>query len=122
MRRVIGRLIERDTARPVGFKPGAIASEAFPTKRGATYTVTFLLSGTGGQGPLIKTMTIKAAGQLAECTWNTASGNDVEDGIYAPQTWRFVARSALTTLVFIRDDPPSSGRGAVVAAIAATKN
>ena len=33
---------------PVRFKPGAIASD---TKRGATYTVTFLLSGNGGQGP-----------------------------------------------------------------------
>ena len=67
-------------------------------------------------------MTIKAAGQFAEFTWNTASVNEVEDGIYAPQTWSFVARSPLTTLVFISDDPPSSGRGAIVAAISVTKN
>jgi uncharacterized protein DUF642 len=51
-----------------GFQPGAIRSKAFATFPGATYTVTFLLSGNGGGPPAVKTIQIKAAGQSERCS------------------------------------------------------
>jgi len=73
-----------------------------------------------GQGPDIKAMTIKAAHQFQQFTWDTANNNDVEHGIYAQMTWSFIARSSLVTLSFVSDDPRGTGRGVVVAAISVT--
>jgi uncharacterized protein DUF642 len=104
---------------------GGIVTSAFPTKRFASYTVTFLLSGNGGQGkgnpPVVKKMVLQAASQFEEFTWDTSNDNDVEHGKWAAQSWTFKAEHPLTTLRFTSEDPHQSSRGAVVAAIAVTK-
>jgi hypothetical protein len=109
-----------------GLSAGGIVTSAFGTIRGASYTVTFLLSGNGccggGNPPVIKTMKVQAAGQFAVFTWDTSNNNDVEHGIYAQRTWRFTGRSSLTNLQFISQDNQTSTRGAVVAAISVTRN
>jgi hypothetical protein len=108
-----------------GNNAGGIVTSAFATQRGANYTVTFLLSGNGGEGkgnpPVVKTMKIEAANQFTVFTWDTANDNDAEHGKYAAQTWQFKAKSSLTSLRFTSLDHKSSSRGAIVAAIAITE-
>ena len=109
-----------------GISAGSIEAGGFLTTRGATYTVTFLLSGNGGYGagnpPVLKTMKVQAAKQFAIFTWDTSNDNDVEHGIYAPQTWSFKAAGPTTMLKFVSKGHRTSSRGAVVAAISVTQN
>jgi hypothetical protein len=100
---------------------GGIRASAFPTKAGTQYALTFLLSGNGHCPPTIKAMKVEAAGQFQEYTWNTASGNDAQDGDFAQQTWQFTASNPVTRLTFQSLDPKGSGCGAVVAAISVTR-
>ncbi len=101
--------------------PGGIRHLPFATQQGVMYTVTFSLSGNGNCGPTIKAMVIEAAHQSANFTWNISSGNDVENGVWATQTWAFKAEAAMTVLRFASRDPVGNC-GAVVAAISVTQN
>lgn len=109
-----------------GNNAGGIVASAFATKPGSSYTVTFLLSGNGGQGkgnpPVVKTMAITAANQFQKFTWDTSNDNDVEHGKFSTESWVFEARHKTTTLKFTSQDPRSSSRGAVIAAILVTKD
>lgn len=110
-----------------GTAAGGIKTSVFATKSGTSYKVTFLMSGNGcegsGGGHCLpeKSMRVEAAGQFQPFTWNTQNDNDAEHGVYAPETWRFLAINARTVLSFTSEDEKSSGRGCVVAAIAVTK-
>jgi hypothetical protein len=101
--------------------PGGIRHLPFATEQGASYTVTFQLSGNGNCGPTVKQMVVKAAGQSTAFQWDISSGNSVENGVWAPETWAFIAQSATTVLAFASRDP-AGNCGAVVAAISVTQN
>lgn len=109
-----------------GNNAGGVTTSAFPTKPGASYTVSFLLSGNGGQGkgnpPVVKTMVITAASQFQTFIWDTSNDNDVEHGKSTKESWVFEARRDTTTLKFTSQDPHASSRGAVIAALVVTKN
>ena len=99
-----------------GWHPGSIRSSAFSTKRGASYTLTFLFSGNGGYSPSpIKTMKISIDRQFTTYTWNTSSGNDIENGIYANESWTFKATGKFAVLTLLSQDPKDSPSGPVVA-------
>jgi Protein of unknown function (DUF642) len=99
---------------------GGIKSSAFPAKRG-TYSLSFVMSGNGHCSPTIKTMKISIDNQFTTFTWNTASGNDVQNGDYAVETWQFHANQ-LSTLKLVSQDPKGSGCGVVIAGMAITKS
>jgi hypothetical protein len=97
------------------FKTGAIETQAFATQRKTLYTVTFLMSGNGACAPTIKTLKVSDKGHGTTFTWNTASGNDVQDGDYSLESWTF---KTMTRLEFISKDPAGSSCGAVIAGVA----
>lgn len=97
---------------------GGIEHSPFPTTVNTTYTVTFLFSGNGACGePVVKTMTVKAQGQSERLTWNVSNGNDAQHGVWALQTWQFVAHTRTATLKFRSDDYKGYACGPAVAAI-----
>jgi hypothetical protein len=100
---------------------GGVKTAAFPTAKGATYTVAFLMSGNGGAPPTVKTMTLQAAGQFTQFTWDTSNNNDVEHGVYAQESCSFKAGGSRGILRFTSSDPIGSGRGIVIAAVSVTK-
>lgn len=99
---------------------GGIKSSAFTAKPG-TYTLSFVMSGNGHCSPAIKKMRITLDNQFATYTWNTASGNDVQDGDYATETWQ-VYLKRLSMLRFVSQDPRGSGCGVVIAGMALTQD
>jgi hypothetical protein len=99
---------------------GGIKSSAFRAKRDGRYTLSFVMSGNGHCAPTIKTMKISIDKQFTTLTWNTAGGNDVQDGDYAAESWTFIAKP-LSVLTFNSQDPPGSGCGVVIAGIAIAK-
>jgi hypothetical protein len=113
-----------------GGSAGGIATSGFGTKKGASYTVTFWLSGNGCDSPEHqgntcspeKTMYLLASKQFQVFTWNTSGYNDAEHGVYAKETWGFRAAGPLTILKFISHDAETSDRGPVVAAIGVARN
>src|ERR1700722_3313671 len=96
---------------------GAIATNPFRTRRGRTYTVSFLMSGNGGAPPKVKTMTLIANKHFTQYTWDTSNNNDVEHGVTQWESWSFLSGGGPIALEFLSTDPPGSGRGIVVAAI-----
>jgi len=66
-------------------------------------------------------MQVSAAGQAQQFTWNTASGNSANNGVFQTQTWSFAANGPTATLQFTSLDPKKSGCGPVVAAISVTQ-
>jgi hypothetical protein len=99
---------------------GGIKSSAFRAKKGGQYTLSFVMSGNGHCLPTIKTMKISIDKQFTTFNWNTASGNDVQDGDYAAESWNFTAKAS-SILTFVSQDPPGSGCGMVIAGMAITK-
>jgi hypothetical protein len=104
-----------------GNVPGVIKSSAISTKPGASYTLSFVLSGNGYGPPTIKTMKVTIDKQFKEFTWNTYGGNDAENGDWKTVTWTFRVTGHLSVLNFASEDPKGSGFGAVIAGIALTK-
>jgi len=100
---------------------GGIRSSGFRTKKGAKYTLSFLLSGNGHCSPTIKRMKVEMDHQFAAYSWNISSGYDVQNGDYATETWQFRAER-LSTLTFVSQDPKGSSCGAVVGGIVITKD
>jgi choice-of-anchor C domain-containing protein len=111
-----GRSIDLDGT--PGF--GAIA-QTFATVRGATYTVTFLLSGNNGTGPAIKRLRVTAGGHQADFTFNLATGS-AQQGTWVSKRWSFVAISSTTTLQFASMDTTGGECGPVVARIAVARH
>lgn len=101
---------------------GAIAHNAFLTKKGASYTLSFLMSGNSYCASTTKKMKVSAGSQTAIFKWNTANGHSVQYGIVARRDMRFTAASSTTTLKFISLDPVGSGCGPVVGAVSVTKS
>ncbi|MFY9738703.1 MAG: DUF642 domain-containing protein [Candidatus Cybelea sp.] len=104
-----------------GTVPGVIKSSAISTKPGASYTLSFILSGNGYGPPTIKTMKVTIEKQFKEFTWNTYGGNDAENGDWKIVTWKFSVTRRLSVLNFASEDPKGSGFGAVIAGIALTE-
>jgi hypothetical protein len=96
---------------------GGIAHAGFPTRRGAAYTVRFLLSGNGFCSPTVKTMKVRAGNQSTTLTWDTSNENDIQHGSVAEESWEFRARGPMTDLSLTSLDPRRSGCGPVVAAL-----
>jgi hypothetical protein len=106
-----------------GLVPGAITTSAFPTKKGAAYTLAFVLSGNGGGPPTVKTMKVTVGNQFTAFSWDTSGGNDAQNGDYAPETWTFRATKPLSVLTFTSEEhPKGGGYGAVIAGMAIKKN
>ena len=100
---------------------GGIRSSAFHTKGGATYTLSFLMSGNGHCAPTVKHMKVQIDHQFTTYTWDTSSGNDIQNGDWLTETWQFRA-TKLSTLTFVSQDPKGSSCGVVIGAIAITKD
>lgn len=85
--------------------PGAIA-QTFNTTIGQNYLVTFDLAGHPGGGPIIKTMTVEAAGQSEDFSFNI-TGKTFSNMEWTPQSWQFTANDNQTTLEFtsLTDSP-----------------
>ena len=104
------------------YKVGGIKTSAFKTKRGASYTLSFLLSGNGGGPPTVKTMKIQIDHQFTTFTWNISGGNDVQDNDYTLETWKFTGGKEPAILTLVSEDPKKSTYGPVVAGLAITRN
>lgn len=79
-------------------------SQTFDTTPGATYSVTFWMSGNPLGGPAVKTMTVGAVGSpAATFTYNTSTaGNTLADMRYAAKAYSFTAAcdSRTSTVTF----------------------
>jgi hypothetical protein len=114
-----------------GWTVGAIDHAPIATTGGASYTVTFLLSGNGRSNcpsdePAIKTVSVRAANQAKRFTWDISGGNDAEHGHFGTETWTFKAKGEKTKVGFISLDGTRKNRnfpcGPVVAAISVSEN
>lgn len=106
-----------------GNQAGGIFSAAFSTKPNVKYTLTFVFSGNGGQGPTaVKTMKVTIDHQFTQYTWDTTGGNDVQNGDYSSESWKFTATGHTAILNFTSQDPKSSASGPVIGGIAITKS
>jgi hypothetical protein len=103
-----------------GYTAGGIETSAFAMKRGASYTLSFVLSGNGDCAPTVKTLKVSVGRQFTTYTWDTSSGNDVQNGDYATEIWKFNATERFSTLTLVSQDPKNSGCGAVVGGMAIT--
>lgn len=104
-----------------GYQPGGIQSGTFSTKRGESYTLSFLFSGNGGNPPTVKSVRIAVDGQFTVYTWDSANGYDIQNGDYTSESWKFKATGRFATLTFVSQDPKNSASGPIVAAITITK-
>ena len=100
---------------------GSIISSGFKTKKGRQYNVAFIMSGNGFCAPTTKTLVVSAAKQFKQFNWNTSSGNDIQDGDWANESWSFVASEAVTEITLASKDPGGSACGPVVGGVAITK-
>ena len=81
-----------------GNVPGAIA-QTFNTTTGQSYLVTFDLAGNPDDLPLIKNMTVEAAGQSEDFNFDI-TGKTLSNMGWTPQSWQFTANNTQTTLEF----------------------
>jgi hypothetical protein len=105
-----------------GYMAGGIKTSAFALKRGASYTLSFVLSGNGACAPTVKTLKVSVGRQFTTYTWNTSGGNDVQNGDYATEAWKFNGAKGFSTLTLTSQDPKKSSCGPVVGGMAITKN
>ncbi len=84
-----------------GYTPGAI-SQTFATVPGASYEVSFDLSGNPAGGPSLKTLTVSATGGASTgYSYDTvAHGTTLADMQWETKTYTFVATGLSTTLTF----------------------
>ena len=77
-------------------------SQSFATTPGATYKVTFDLSGNPASGPADKALSVNATGGTSTAYHYDTSveGNTLSDMKWQPQSYTFTAPSATTTLSF----------------------
>jgi choice-of-anchor C domain-containing protein len=89
--------------------PGGI-SQTFSTVAGQQYLVTFDLAGNLSNLPVIKTVSVSAAGQSQNFTFNTTGHNTASMG-WVTDTWTFTATGSTATLEFDTADNPATGWG-----------
>jgi hypothetical protein len=75
-------------------------SQTFETTIGNTYTVSFLLSGNPAGPPSSKTLEVSATGGTVGLYSHDTTGTVLGSMVWAPQTYTFLATSAMTTLSF----------------------
>jgi hypothetical protein len=97
---------------------GGIAHRPFPTRKGAAYKLTFLLSGNDYCGPNVKKMRVSVGNQNVVFKWNDSNGHSVENGKFAQRYLNFKAVGSTSTLKFTSLDTAGSGCGPVIGAIA----
>ena len=94
-----------------GNMPGAV-SQSLRTRPGRKYTVTFRMAGNcfPGDGPTTRALSVSAAGQRGEFTFDTG-GRTYEDMGWVTRSWEFTAVDEDTTLEFASrtDALPSCG-------------
>ena len=108
-----------------GNGPGAI-SQTFTTIAGATYHVSFALSGNPAGAPAVKTLTVDAGGAPTTYSYDTAAAaNTLADMKWSTKTFTFTAASATTSLTFTSTTAgffgPALDKVTVAAATPATK-
>ena len=89
--------------------PGGI-EQSFATTAGNQYTVTFDLAGNVFSGPVVKIVTVSAAGQSQNFSFDT-TGKSAGNMGWALDTWTFTATGSSTTLKFYTADSPATGFG-----------
>jgi len=102
-----------------GTSPGAI-SQTITTVPGATYDLTFFLSGNPDGGDATKTLLVNIGGinQFQFFSYNTAlEGNSHGSMEYIPESFVFTAGQTSTTISFVSDDTAPSDWGPVVGGI-----
>jgi choice-of-anchor C domain-containing protein len=83
-----------------GSSAGAI-NQTLATTTGATYFVSFYLSGNPADAPAAKTMIVDASGAAPQnFVFDTGTGNTVSDMKWSLQGYSFVAASSSTVLTF----------------------
>lgn len=100
---------------------GAIVHRGFATKKGAVYTLSFLMSGNSYCGATVKKMKIVAGNKTIVYKWDTTGGHSVQYGVVAKRQFQFTAASTTTSLNFNSLDAAGSGCGPVIGALAVTK-
>jgi len=91
-----------------GVDAGTI-SQTLTTTIGNTYTVSFFLSGNPAGPPIVKTLDVSATGAAAASYTYDASGNDLTNMNWTPETYTFLATNASTTLSFVSTTPGAFG-------------
>jgi Protein of unknown function, DUF642. len=76
-------------------------SQTLATTIGNTYTVSFFLSGNPAGPPIVKTLDVSATGAATASYTYDASGNDLTNMNWTPETYTFLATNASTTLSFV---------------------
>ncbi len=100
-----------------GDAPGAIA-QTFPTTPGATYNVTFQLSGNPDGGTGTKTLTVAASGNAQlPYKFTVTSSTTHSDMGWVPESYTFTATTDSTDLSFA-GDPTAGAYGPVIADVA----
>ena len=103
-----------------GESPGSI-SQTISTTPGATYSVTFALSGNPSGSSALKTLLVTAPGASTVYTYNTSStGNTLSNMLYISEAFSFTASGTVSTLTFASEDVKSSGGGPVIGNIGIT--
>ncbi len=105
-----------------GYSPGGIKSAPFPTKPGASYTLSFLFSGNGETGPTVKKMVVEVDRQSSLFSWKITNGNDAQNGDYLTETWGFKATKNYSVIKFTSKDPRGSASGPVIGGMAIMAN
>jgi len=81
-----------------GFVPGAIA-QTFNTTIGQSYLMTFDLAGNPDGAENIRNITVEAAGQSTNFSFDV-TGKTYSNMGWTPQSWQFTANNTQTTLEF----------------------
>jgi hypothetical protein len=101
---------------------GGVAHHSFATKKGALYTVSFLMSGNSYCAATVKKMKVVAGNKSILFKWDTTGGHSVQYGKVARRHFQFTAAASTTSLVFDSLDQAGSGCGPVIGALAVTKS
>ncbi|HVR47971.1 MAG TPA: DUF642 domain-containing protein [Candidatus Binatia bacterium] len=99
---------------------GGIENPSFPTKKGAAYVLSFLLSGNSYCASTTKKMRVSVGNKSVLFKWLDANGHSVQYGIFGKRSLKFNATNSTSTLKFTSLDPPHSGCGPVVGGISVT--
>lgn len=84
--------------------------QSFATVSGQQYVVTFDLAGNYANTPTIKTISVTAASQQQDFTFDT-TGKSAQNMGWLAETWTFTANASTTTLEFQTADNPVTGWG-----------
>ena len=82
-----------------GVEAGAI-SQDLPTVVGATYDVTFMMSGNPAGGPALKELSVTSTSTSSQVFSYTTGANSLGDMMWEPRVYSFVADASTTTLQF----------------------